>query len=69
MQEEELVVVAEYATAVEAEMAKNILACAGIQAWVEDEYMTTIYPGVIHTKLMVSEENFKQSKTLLRIRE
>ena len=69
MQEEELVVVAEYATAVEAEMAKNILACAGIRAWVENEYMATLYPGVIRAKLMVAEENFRQAKTLLRLRD
>ena len=66
---DEMIMVAEYNTAVEAEMAKSILACAGIQAWVENEYMATLYPGVIHTKLMVAEEDFKQAKTLLRLRE
>ena len=69
MQTEEFVVLAEYASAVEAEMAKSILACAGIRAWIENEYMATLYPGVIHTKLMVAEDDFKQAKTLLRLRE
>ena len=69
MQVEELVVVAEYATAVEAEMAKNILACAGIHAEVDNEYMTTIYPGVIRARLVVSDGDYKQAKTLLRLRD
>jgi hypothetical protein len=67
MQVEELVVVAEYNTAVEAEMAKNLLACAGIRAQIENEYMTTIYPGVIHTRLVVSERDMMQARTLLRL--
>ena len=69
MQVEELVVVAEYATAVEAEMAKSILACAGIHAEVDNEYMTTIYPGVIRARLVVSDGDYKQAKTLLRLRD
>lgn len=69
MQVDELVVVAEYATAVEAEMAKNILACAGIHAEIENEYMTTLYPGVIRARLIVEDSDFKQARTLLRIRE
>ena len=66
---DEMIVVAEYNTAVEAEMAKNILACAGIRAWIENVYMATLYPGVIRAKLMVAADNFKQAKTLLRLRE
>ena len=69
MQVEELVVVAEYNTAVEAEMAKSILACAGIHAQIENEYMTTLYPGVIRARLVVDERDFRQARTLLRIRE
>ena len=66
---DEMVVVAEFNTAVEAEMAKSILACAGIRAWIENEYMATLYPGVIRAKLMGAEDNYRQAKTLLRIRE
>ena len=69
MHVDELVVVAEYNTAVEAEMAKNILACAGICAQIENEYMTTLYPGVIRARLVVDAGDYRQAKTLLRIRE
>jgi hypothetical protein len=69
MQVDELVVVAEYNTAVEAEMAKSILACAGIRAQVENEYMTTLYPGVIRARLVVREQDYIQAKTLLRLRD
>jgi hypothetical protein len=69
MRVEELVVVAEYNSSIEAEMARSILLCAGIKADVENEYMTTIYPGVIRARLVVSEDDYEQAKTLLRIRE
>ena len=69
MQVDELVVVAEYNTAVEAEMAKSILACAGICAQIENEDRATLYPGVVRARLIVDARNYKQAKTLLRIRE
>ena len=69
MQIDELVVVAEFATAVEAEMAKNILACAGIHAQIDNEYMSTLYPGVVRARLVVSERDYGQAKILLRIRD
>jgi hypothetical protein len=69
MQMEEFVLLAEYNSAIEAEMAKSLLACAGIRAEIENEYMTTLYPGVIRAKLMVAEEMYKQAKTLLRLRD
>ena len=69
MQVDEMVVVAEYNSAVEAEMAKSILACAGIYAQIDNEYMTTLYPGVIRARLVVDAEDYKQAKTLLRLRE
>ena len=67
MQRDELILLAEYNTAIEAEMAKNIRACAGIRAQIENEYMTTLYPGVIRAKLMVLEPEYKQAKMLLRL--
>ena len=67
MQRDELILLAEYNTAIEAEMAKNILACAGLRAQIENEYMTTLYPGVIRAKLMVLEPEYKQAKMLLRL--
>ena len=66
---DEFVVVAEYNSAVEAEMAKSILACAGIHAQIDNEYMTTLYPGVIHARLVVPERDYKQATSLLRIHE
>ena len=69
MQVEELVVVAEYNSVVEAEMAKSILACAGIRAQIENEYMATLYPGVVRARLIVDESDYKQAKTLLRLRD
>lgn len=69
MQIDELVVVAEFATAVEAEMAKNILACAGIHAQIDNEYMSTLYPGVVRARLVVPERDYGQAKILLRIRD
>ena len=69
MQVEELVVVAEYNSAIEAEMARSILACAGIRAQIENEYMTTLYPGVIRARLVVKDKDYKQARTLLRLRD
>ena len=69
MQRDELILLAEYNTAIEAEMAKSILACAGIRAQIENEYMTTLYPGVVRAKLMVMEQEYKQAKMLLRLRD
>ena len=69
MQQNDFIVLAEYNSAIEAEMAKNILACAGIHAHIDDEYMTTLYPGVVRARLMVPTDDYKQAKMLLRIHE
>jgi hypothetical protein len=69
MQVDELIVVAEYSTAVEAEMSKSILACAGIHAKIENEYMTTLYPGVVRARLVVNDSDYRQARTLLRLRD
>ena len=69
MQVEELVVVAEYNSAIEAQMAKSILACAGIRAQIENEYMTTLYPGVIRARLVVNDKDYMQARILLRLRD
>jgi hypothetical protein len=66
---DEMIMVAEYNTAVEAEMAKSILACAGIRAQIENEYMAMLYPGTIRARLVVDDEDVKQAKILLRLRE
>ena len=69
MQQNDFIVLAEYNSATEAEMAKSILACAGIHAHIDDEYMTTLYPGVIRARLVVLSEDYQQAKMLLRIHE
>ena len=50
-------------------MSKNILACAGIRARIENEYMATLYPGVVRARLVVDADDYKQAKMLLRLRE
>ena len=66
MQVDERVVVAEYNTSVEAEMAKSILACAGIRSVIENQY--TALPGV-RVRLIVADEDYRQALTLLRLRD
>ena len=67
MQTDDFLVLAEYNSAIEAEMAKSILACAGIHAHIDNEYMTTLYPGVVRARLVVTEDDYKQAKMLLRL--
>ncbi len=68
MQTDELVVIAEYNTSIEAEMAKNILSCAGIRVEIRNSLMSTIYPGVIPSQLIVAAEDAEQAKFLLQTR-
>lgn len=68
MQTEELVVIAEYNSSVEAEMAKSILSCAGIRVEIRNSLMSNIYPGVIPSQLVVAGEDAEQAKELLKIR-
>ena len=69
MRTEELVVVAEYNSYVEAEMAKSILACAGIDSTIENELMSMLYPYVVRSRLVVDATKYKEARILLRIRE
>ena len=69
MQQNDFILLAEYNTTTEAEMAKSILSCAGIHSHIDDEYMTTLYPGVVRARLVVDAGDFRQARTLLRIRE
>lgn len=66
IQVDERVVVAEYNTSVEAEMAKSILACAGIEATIDNQY--TILPGT-RARLIVAASDYRQALTLLRLRD
>lgn len=68
MQMQEWVVVAEYNTSIEAEMAKSVLASAGIEAQIQNEYMSTLYPSVIPSRLTVLEKDLEQAALLLKNR-
>ena len=61
MQVEEWVVVAEYNTSLEAEVAKSLLVSAGIDADIRNEYMSTLYPSVIPSQLIVPEKDAEQA--------
>ena len=65
MQGEDWVVVAEYATSLEAEMAKSLLVSAGIDAQIRNEYMSTLYPSVIPSQLIVPQKDAEQAEKLL----
>lgn len=68
MQVEEWVVVAEYNTSLEAEVAKSLLVSAGIDADIRNEYMSTLYPSVIPSQLIVPEKDAEQAELLLKQR-
>lgn len=66
MKESNLVVLSEYNTSMEAELAKTVLGSAGIYTEIENEIMSSMYPtGIIPSKLLVREEDAEQAKRLL----
>lgn len=69
MKDETLVVLREYNSITEAEIAKSILDSAGLYSMIRNEYMSAIYPtGVMPAQLVVREEDFEQAARLLSIR-
>ena len=69
MKEESQIVLAEYNTLMEAEIAKSMLDSAGIESTIRNEYMSTIYPiGTMPAQLVVSKEDFERAQDLLRHR-
>ena len=69
MKEESQIVLAEYNTLMEAEIAKSMLDSAGIESTIRNEYMSTIYPiGTMHAQLVVRKEDFERAQDLLRHR-
>lgn len=69
MQDNTLVVLAEYNTVTEAEIGKSMLDSAGIWSTIRNEYMSTIYPvGTMPAQLMVREEELEKARALLRVR-
>lgn len=67
MQAQELVVIAEYNTYLEAEMAKSVVASAGIYAEIRNEYMSAAYAAAIPSQLLVPYEDVEQAIALLNI--
>lgn len=67
MQTQELVVIAEFNSYLEAELAKSIVASAGIYTEIRNEYMSTAYAVAIPPQLLVPYDDAEQAKTLLRL--
>lgn len=69
MQDDTLVVLAEYNIITEAEIAKSMLDSAGIWSTIRNEYMSAIYPiGTMPAQVVVREEDFEKARTMLRHR-
>lgn len=69
MQDDTLVVLAEYNTVTEAEIAKSMLDSAGIWSTIRNEYMSTIYPiGTMPAQLVVRESDLESARALLQNR-
>ncbi len=69
MRDETLVVLAEYNTITEAEIAKSMLDSAGIYSMIRNEYMSTIYPiGALPAQIVVRAEDERRAAEMLRQR-
>ncbi len=69
MQDETMVVLAEYNTPTEAEIAKSMLDSAGIWSTIRNEYMASIYPlGTMPAQVVVRSEDYEKAQTMLRHR-
>ena len=69
MQDDTLVVLAEYNTVTEAEIAKSMLDSAGIWSTIRNEYMSAIYPiGTMPAQIVVRAEELEKARTLLQNR-
>ncbi|WP_417016517.1 putative signal transducing protein [Alistipes sp.] len=69
MQDDSLVVLAEYNTVTEAEIAKSMLDSAGIWSTIRNEYMSAIYPiGTMPAQVVVRSEDLEKARMLLQHR-
>ncbi len=69
MQDDTLVVLAEYNTVTEAEIAKSMLDSAGIWSTIRNEYMSAIYPiGTMPAQVVVRADELEKARTLLQYR-
>lgn len=66
MQDDSMIVLAEYNTITEAEIAKSMLDSAGIWSTIRNEYMSAIYPiGTMPAQVVVRKEDHEKAKNLL----
>ncbi|MDE5708233.1 MAG: DUF2007 domain-containing protein [Alistipes sp.] len=66
MENETLVVVAEYNSETEAEIARTLLDDAGIDSTIRNEYMSAIYPvGAMPAQLVVSSDVAERAREIL----
>ena len=63
-----LVVLAEFNTSTEAEMAKNLISTAGIYAEVRNGYRADFYTGMITAQLLVGSRDRDLAELLLYLR-
>ena len=69
MKDETMVVLAEYNSITEAEIAKSMLDSAGIWSTIRNEYMSTIYPiGTMPAQVVVREEDYEKARAMLHNR-
>ena len=69
MQDDTLVVLAEYNTVTEAEIDKSMLDSAGIWSTIRNEYMSAIYPiGTMPAQVVVRADELEKARTLLQHR-
>lgn len=69
MQDDSMIVLAEYNTITEAEIAKSMLDSAGIWSTIRNEYMSAIYPiGTMPAQVVVRKEDYEKAKDLLQHR-
>lgn len=69
MQDDSMIVLAEYNTITEAEIAKSMLDSAGIWSTIHNEYMSAIYPiGTMPAQVVVRETDYEKAKDLLQHR-
>ena len=66
MQDETMVVLAEYNTITEAEIAKSMLDSAGIWSMIRNEYMSAIYP--MPAQVVVRPEDVEKARAMLQHR-
>ena len=69
MQDETMVVLAEYNSITEAEIAKSMLDSAGIWSMIRNKYMSAIYPiGTMPAQVVVRPEDVEKARAMLQHR-